>query len=77
VSYGPRGLELLKKGLTAKEVVERLVSDDEGREYRQLGIVDAKGNAASYTGSKCLEWLGAKQGVDIPCKETSFQEKML
>jgi uncharacterized Ntn-hydrolase superfamily protein len=62
VSYGPRGLELLKKGLTAKEVVERLVSDDEGREYRQLGIVDAKGNAASYTGSKCLEWAGSKTG---------------
>lgn len=63
VSYGPRGLDLLKKGLTAKEVVERLVSEDEGRDYRQLGIVDAKGNAASYTGSKCLEWAGGKTGM--------------
>jgi len=62
VSYGPRGLELLKKGLTAKEVVERLVGEDDGRDYRQLGIVDAKGNAASYTGSKCLEWAGGKTG---------------
>lgn len=62
VSYGPRGLELLKKGLTAKEVVEKLVGEDEGREYRQLGVVDARGNAASYTGSKCLEWAGGKTG---------------
>jgi uncharacterized Ntn-hydrolase superfamily protein len=62
VSYGPKGLELLKKGLTAEEVVERLVSEDEGRDYRQLGIVDAKGNAAAYTGAKCLEWAGSKTG---------------
>jgi len=62
VSYGPRGLELLRKGLTAREVVERLVSEDEGRDYRQLGVVDAKGNAASYTGSKCLEWAGSEVG---------------
>lgn len=62
VSYGPRGLELLRKGLTAKEVVEKLVGEDEGRDYRQLGVVDARGNAASYTGSKCLEWAGGKTG---------------
>jgi uncharacterized Ntn-hydrolase superfamily protein len=62
VSYGPKGLELLKKGLTAEEVVERLVSEDEGRDYRQLGVVDAKGNAAAYTGAKCLEWAGSKTG---------------
>jgi len=62
ISYGPKGLELLKKGLTAKEVVERLVGEDEGRDYRQLGVVDAKGNAAAYTGPKCLEWAGSKTG---------------
>ncbi len=62
VSYGPKGLELLKEGLTAKEVAERLVSEDEGRDYRQLGIVDAKGNATAYTGPKCLEWAGSKIG---------------
>lgn len=62
VSYGPKGLELLKKGLTAKEVIEKLTSEDEGREYRQLGIVDAKGNAAAYTGAKCLEWAGSRTG---------------
>ncbi|MGC8998909.1 MAG: DUF1028 domain-containing protein [Candidatus Bathyarchaeia archaeon] len=62
ISYGPKGLELLKKGLKANEVVERLVSEDEGRDYRQLGVVDAKGNAAAYTGAKCLEWAGSKTG---------------
>lgn len=62
VSYGPRGLELLRKGLRAEEVVKRLIDGDEGRDYRQLGIVDAKGNAAAYTGAKCLEWAGSKTG---------------
>ncbi|MEM2806703.1 MAG: DUF1028 domain-containing protein [Candidatus Bathyarchaeia archaeon] len=62
VSYGPKGLELLKKGLTAEEVVARLVGADEGRDYRQLGVVDAKGNAAAFTGAKCLEWAGSKTG---------------
>lgn len=62
VSYGPRGLELLKRGLTAREVVDKLVGEDEGRDYRQLGIVDARGNAAAYTGVKCLEWAGGETG---------------
>ena len=77
VSYGPRGFELLKKGLTAREVVERLVSEDEGRDYRQLGVVDARGNAASYTGSKCLEWAGSKLEMDMLCKATYLPVKKL
>jgi len=62
VSYGPRGLQLVKEGLTVKEVIEKLTGEDEGKEFRQLGIVDAKGNAAAYTGAKCLEWAGSKVG---------------
>lgn len=62
VSYGPRGLQLLKEGLTVEEVIEKLTGEDEGKEFRQLGIVDAKGNAAAYTGTKCLEWAGSKVG---------------
>jgi len=62
VSYGPRGLQLLKEGLTCEEVIEKLTGEDEGREFRQLGIVDAKGNAAAYTGTKCLDWAGSKIG---------------
>jgi uncharacterized Ntn-hydrolase superfamily protein len=62
VSYGPRGLRLLKKGLTVNEVIEKLTSKDKSRDYRQLGIIDAKGNAAAYTGTKCLKWAGSKTG---------------
>jgi uncharacterized Ntn-hydrolase superfamily protein len=62
VSYGPRGLRLLKKGLTVNEVIEKLTSGDKSRDYRQLGIIDAKGNATAYTGTKCLKWAGSKTG---------------
>jgi len=62
VSYGPRGLKLLKKGLTVKEVIEKLTSKDKSRDYRQLGIIDRKGNPAAYTGSKCMHWAGSRIG---------------
>lgn len=57
-SFGQRGLELLKKGMTAEEVVDLLISTDEGREFRQLAIVDSKGNSAAFTGSKCISGAG-------------------
>jgi uncharacterized Ntn-hydrolase superfamily protein len=60
--YGPEGLELLRQGLSAEEVVERLTSADDGREQRQLGVVDAKGGSASFTGSECHDWAGGKTG---------------
>ncbi|HVN61019.1 MAG TPA: DUF1028 domain-containing protein [Gaiellaceae bacterium] len=62
--YGPEGLELLAEGLTAEEVVARLTADDDGRETRQLGVVDAHGRSASFTGSECNEWAGGRTG---PC----------
>jgi len=62
VSYGPRGLRLLREGLTVNEVVERLTSQDEGRDYRQLGAVDSKGCVAVFTGKGCLKWAGSKVG---------------
>lgn len=54
VSFGPRGLEMLKSGMSAQEVVDKLIAEDEGRDYRQLAIVDVKGNVAAYTGEKCI-----------------------
>jgi uncharacterized Ntn-hydrolase superfamily protein len=45
--YGPRGLELLRAGLSAEEVVRRLTRADPGREHRQLGVVDRRGRAAA------------------------------
>jgi uncharacterized Ntn-hydrolase superfamily protein len=61
--YGPDGLALLREGLSAEEVVERLTSGDEGRDHRQVGVVDREGSGASYTGSECLEWAGGRTGA--------------
>ena len=58
VSYGPEGLELLTKGQTARETVKALTSADKDRRLRQLGIVDARGNSTSFTGSECHQWAG-------------------
>jgi uncharacterized Ntn-hydrolase superfamily protein len=60
--YGPEGLALLREGLSAEEVVERLTSADDGRNHRQLGVVDREGRAASYTGSECMDWAGGRTG---------------
>jgi uncharacterized Ntn-hydrolase superfamily protein len=60
--YGPQGLELLRQGMSAPEVVDQLTSADEGRDHRQLGVVDAEGRAATYTGKECLNWAGGKTG---------------
>ncbi|MCK7522978.1 MAG: DUF1028 domain-containing protein [Ignavibacteriales bacterium] len=49
VSFGPRALDLLKQGKTPQEVVDELISTDEGRDFRQLAVLDVKGNAASFT----------------------------
>jgi uncharacterized Ntn-hydrolase superfamily protein len=61
--YGPDGLALLRQGLSAAEVVRRLTDADEGRDQRQLGVVDAQGGAESYTGSACHDWAGGRTGA--------------
>ena len=61
-NYGPRGLDLMAEGRTAEEAVEKLTSSDEGREHRQLGVVDARGRVATYTGSECFDWAGGVTG---------------
>ena len=60
--YGPEGLALLREGLSAAEVAERLTSSDENREHRQVGVVDREGGSATFTGSECLEWAGGHRG---------------
>jgi uncharacterized Ntn-hydrolase superfamily protein len=57
-SFGPRGLALLKEGLTAEQVLNLMIESDEGRDVRQLAILDSKGNAASYTGKNCIDAAG-------------------
>ncbi len=60
--YARTGLELLRAGVAAPEVVKRLTAPDEGREHRQLHVVDAAGRIGQHTGAKCIEWAGAIAG---------------
>ena len=61
-SYGPRGLELMGKGISAEETLAALLQDDRDRELRQVGLVDTKGGAVSYTGEGCFPWAGGVAG---------------
>jgi len=61
--YGPDGLRLLREGLPPEDVVARLTEADDDRAQRQLGIVDAQGRGASYTGADCNEWAGGRTGA--------------
>jgi len=60
--YGPDGLRLLREGVSAEEVVSRLTAADDEREQRQVGVVDAQGRGATFTGSECFEWAGGRAG---------------
>lgn len=62
ISYGPRGLALLAEGRSADEVVAVLTGGDPLRDQRQIGVVDANGIAASFTGTECIEWAGGSIG---------------
>jgi uncharacterized Ntn-hydrolase superfamily protein len=64
VGYGPKGIKLLEQGLTAKEVLKRLLDEDtfEGKDGRQVAIVDSKGNVATFTGPNAPNWAGDRQG---------------
>jgi uncharacterized Ntn-hydrolase superfamily protein len=64
VGYGPRGLELLKQGMTAKEVIAKLLAEDKfpPTDGRQIGVIDGKGNVAAYTGPNAPNWAGDRQG---------------
>jgi len=63
--YGKQGLELLLAGLEAPEIVRRLTAPDEGREHRQLHVIDAAGRIGQHTGAACVEWCGAIAGEDF------------
>jgi uncharacterized Ntn-hydrolase superfamily protein len=56
--YGPRGLDLLEQGVTAADALARLVAGDEGREHRQLHLIDRAGQSAGHTGALCVDWCG-------------------
>ena len=61
-SFGPRGLAIMSTGLTAKATLAQLLKDDPEKDHRQVGIVDAKGRTATFTGSGCFNWAGGVSG---------------
>jgi uncharacterized Ntn-hydrolase superfamily protein len=61
-TFGPRGLELMASGLSAEETLSKLIAHDREREDRQVGLVDKKGRAASFTGRSCSDWAGGLIG---------------
>jgi uncharacterized Ntn-hydrolase superfamily protein len=60
--YGSQGLELLRAGIAAPDVVRQLAAPDEGREHRQLHVIDDEGRIGQHTGAKCVDWCGATGG---------------
>ena len=61
-SFGPRGLALMGRGLSARETLDRLLQDDPEKELRQVGLVDAQGGSATFSGSGCFAWAGGVAG---------------
>ncbi|WNS75072.1 DUF1028 domain-containing protein [Bacillus sp. DTU_2020_1000418_1_SI_GHA_SEK_038] len=61
-SYGPRALELFAEGKTAQEVMDIITEEDPQKGLRQVGIIDAEGNAATFTGKGCYDWAGGVTG---------------
>jgi uncharacterized Ntn-hydrolase superfamily protein len=67
VGYGAKGISLLREGLSAQQVVDRLLAEDAfpGKEGRQLAVVDARGGIAVHTGSAANAWAGHKKGANF------------
>ena len=64
VEYGPRGLDLLAKGVDPAAVLQQLLADDQQRESRQVGVIDMKGRSAAHTGKQNGNWAGSRQGLN-------------
>jgi uncharacterized Ntn-hydrolase superfamily protein len=67
-AYGPEGLRLMGAGWTARETLDHLVGMDNNAAQRQVGLVDAQGRAAAFTGEKCFDWAGHIEGEGYACQ---------
>lgn len=65
---GREGLELMAGGTPTRQALDRMILGDTGREQRQVGIVDARGRAATFTGARCLSWAGGRTGERFACQ---------
>ena len=72
-SFGPRGLALMGAGFTAQQTLERLLEDDPDKELRQVGLVDAQGGAASFSGNGCFAWAGGVAGPSTTLPSTALR----
>lgn len=63
-SYGPKALALLKTGMSAEQVLAKLLAEDAGREVRQVAIIDTKGNVATHTGKNCIQFASHIKGMN-------------
>lgn len=61
-AYGPEGLALLEQGLAPEEVIAKLVTDDPGRNLRQVAVINSQGETSAFTGEECYDWAGHKVG---------------
>lgn len=68
MAFGPRGLDLMQEGMSAEEAIKVLIDADEERAVRQVGMVDAQGQAFAYTGSECNPWAGHLVGDGFACQ---------
>ncbi len=64
-TFGGNGLATMRSGISATEAIKQLTDGDEGRDHRQLGIVDANGDSATYTGANCIDWAGGRTAEGV------------
>src|SRR5882762_2490416 len=74
VEYGPRGLDLIAKGVEPQAVLAQLLADDAQRESRQVGVIDMKGRAAAHTGKQNGNWAGSRQGKNNTLRMRELQK---
>ncbi len=68
LTYGPRGLEMMREGLSAKDALDKLIAADPDKDVRQVGAVDARGGVSAYSGGSCIAWAGHHVGESYCCQ---------
>ncbi len=67
-SFGPKAMEMLKKGMEPEKIIEVMLAEDEGKEFRQVGVLSADGKSAAFTGNQCFSWAGNISGENFTCQ---------
>lgn len=73
-SYGPKGLALLKQGLSAQEALDNITKADKGRDVRQVAMIDSKGNVAVHTGKNCIQYANDRKGINFSAQSNMMLE---